>query len=113
MNSVCKINSVHDIDYDAHKSNIKKELEETKAKWVKLNNLNDYYKSEDINSYKISNSITDEMVKHSDTIIRLKKELECDHEGVRFHENIGHDSHKEYYKTYCTHCGSIFETYYV
>ena len=109
--SICTINSIYDIDYDVLGEEISKKLIQGKKDFVKLRHVKLYYDGEGIKNYKVSTALTDEIFRLGTNVEMLKGQNECNHGGIRFHENVGHDSHKEYFRTYCTICNLTIEDY--
>jgi predicted nuclease with TOPRIM domain len=110
--SVCTINSVHDIDYEQVKSDLTKKLEKAQSDFEAAEELFCYWRNEsDLMNQNIEKVISTEYDKIQYKSELLKDQLECKHESIKFHENVGHTHGGEIFKTYCTECEYEFETY--
>ena len=109
--SVKTVSTREDIDFDKHLIEIKLKLSKDKANFVKLQNIRTFYDSEGTDSYKVDSAITTDMLDLSKHIELGKEQLACTHDNIDFDKYVGHNSHKDFYKTYCTNCNLIIDEY--
>jgi hypothetical protein len=112
MNSVCKINSIHDIDFERVNVDLMKRLEKCQSDFDAAEELFCYWRNEsDLINQNIEEAISTEYDKIQYASELLKDQSECKHESIKFHESVGHTHGGEIFKTYCTECEYEFERY--
>jgi hypothetical protein len=111
MSKIATIFSIHDIDFNAVKKEIDENLVNLTAALEGIKALKEFNQDLPITSLKIENVIMGEYKKFELKYYEVKKQSECEHNGVRFHESVGHTHGGEHKKTYCTECGYIFDSY--